>query len=124
MAKILAYNLSPAKERLVKSLCDAGGITLVIVPPACHGRSIHELLAGLPADTGDAAGTFDDEMLVFHEFGDDTLHPLLAKLRQGGGVALKAVTTPFNSLWTSLQLRNELLREQQEMMRQLAAQRG
>ncbi len=124
MPRILAYNLSAPKAELIRSLCATHGIELVTVQRGDQSRRIHELLADRPADGAAAGGTFDDEMLLFDGIGDDLLHTLLSEIRRGGGVALKAVVTPFNRVWTSFQLRNELLREQQEMMKQLANGRG
>lgn len=124
MPRILAYNLSAPKAELIRSLCVTHGIEFVTVQRGDQPRRIHEMLAARPADGAAVGETFDDEMLLFDGIGDDLLHVLLREIRRGGGVALKAVVTPFNRVWTSFQLRNELLREQQEMMKQLANGRG
>ena len=87
---------------------------------AMHGRCIADILDGATGNDGVGQKLFDDEMLLFDGIDDDLLHVLLREVRQAGGVELKAVVTPLNRLWTSLQLRNELLREQAEMLRAMA----
>ena len=63
--------------------------------------------AGLPS------GEIEEPMLVFCGFDGDSVSHVLKQLRSLGApsVALKAVLTPINSRWTSLQLYQELKKE-------------
>ena len=56
-------------------------------------------------------------MIVFKNFSDKVLEDFLRRYRQSGieKVALKAGLTPYNIVWNSFQLRDELMREHEEM---------
>lgn len=120
MGRIIAYNIRDEKADRVRCLCRKHSIPLLEASDAMHGRCIADILGGAIGNDGVGQKLFDDEMLLFDGIDDDLLHVLLREVRQAGGVELKAVVTPFNRLWTSLQLRNELLREQAEMSRAMA----
>lgn len=120
MPRVLAYNIRGVKADLIKMHCHEAGVEYFEVSPADYAKPIETLLDRLAAFADAVDDTFTDEMLLFYGVDDDVLHPLLAKIRQTGGVELKAVVTKFNRRWSSLQLRDELLRERDAMMKTLA----
>ncbi len=111
MPRVLAYNLTGQKADLIRMHCFEAGIAFMQVPPQCYGMVIGDLLAHFPEFAGTNGSGFSDEMLLFDDVSDELLHPLLRKIRQAGGVELKAVVTEHNIKWTSCQLRDELARE-------------
>ena len=84
---------------------------------AAMGRAVaDEVIPAVPAPAPQAR--FDEAMLVICHMLSDQLDALLEGLRQAGvRVALKAVLTPSNVAWSSIQLHSELAREHAEMRR-------
>ncbi len=125
---LLAYNLNPTGPKCikVKQLCVRLGIRFRFVEPREYGRPLLSLLtpgAAAPAFTGEP---FSDEMLLFANFSGEQLDEFLRSYREAKlvPIALKAVLTPANSGWNSLQLHKELNREHAEMQRQVTARRN
>ena len=124
---LLAYNLHPEgpKSTKIKQLCVRLGIRFRLVEPGEYGRPLLSLLA--PAAKGpEVRDPFEDEMLVFANFNGEQLDLFLKSYREARlvPIALKAVLTPTNSNWTSIQLHHELSLEHAEMERQMAARKG
>lgn len=65
-------------------------------------------------------GNFTEEMMVLKDFTEQQLDGFLQFIRTSGlnRVELKAVLTPYNQHWNSLQLFQELTREREAMRRQ------
>lgn len=118
---LLTYNLKPSTAAGLLGICRGLGIRVREV-----GRGEYALpigaLAGIPvARASDAApvAAFDDEMLVMCHMLSNELDAFLQAMRDGGlpRIALKAVLTPANVVWNSVDLRNELAREHSAMHR-------
>ena len=60
---------------------------------------------------------FTEEMMVFYGFEQTDIWEFLSFFRSEGlaGVALKAMVTPINQHWNSIQLHDELSREHQTL---------
>lgn len=117
---VLIFNLNGSGFEEIQRLSEKLGIRVRKVLPEEYGAPL-ALLAGLQNASEAAAKVagFQDEMLVFVGFKPEQLDEYLQSFRSGKipPVALKAVLTPTNALWNSLQLRDELCRENQEMMK-------
>ncbi|MBQ7432287.1 MAG: DUF3783 domain-containing protein [Lachnospiraceae bacterium] len=79
------------------------------------------VLAGVTEETTPAAvytgSELPESMMVFCGCPDALLDILLADLRQSGvRVSLKAVLTPYNQSWTTLELYRELRQERQAIL--------
>ena len=81
------------------------------------GEPVGALAGMMPRTGAEAAGSFDDEMLVLVNFGSKLLNQFLQELRAAKipGVALKAVLTPTNAEWNSVRLHEEIRREHEAM---------
>lgn len=115
---LLTYNLNAQTAAALKRLCDGLQIRCRAVQHAEYALPIGAL-AGIPVARVPAAPSdqsFDDAMLVICFMLSDQLDALLAAMRQAGvRVALKAVLTPSNVVWNSVQLRDALLSEHRTM---------
>mgnify|MGYP001638833730 CR=1 FL=1 len=114
---ILMYNLENDKGSRLRLLCLKLHVRVRSVRPGEYGEPL-SALAGLSAPTGAPAdGPIEDEMLVFVNFDGNLLNRLLQQMRASRipGVALKAVLTPTNMHWTSLQLHREIRQEHEAM---------
>ena len=117
---LLTYNLSPDAFLALRALCDRLRNRCRTVKPEEYALPIGALagipVAAVPAPAPQAR--FDEAMLVICHMLSDQLDALLEGLRQAGiRVALKAVLTPSNVAWSSIQLHSELAREHAEMRR-------
>lgn len=122
MKELLLYNLENSKGAQIEQLCKELGIQFRDVLPQQYLEPVGALagikgieLTGIPF-TGDP---FRDEMLVFSGFDDASLRRFLDSYRLAGiaKVELKAGLTSHNVLWDSIQLRNELKSEHDELER-------
>ena len=115
---VLCYNLSPERAARIQTICLVQKLRLRTVAPAEYGEPIGAL-AGLFPAAGSPAPDFpaDEEMLVLCGFPEPALHAFLQGFRKAGvaPVALKAVLTPTNANWNSVQLYQELRREHAAM---------
>ena len=119
MAKplLLSYNLKPGAEAGLEVICRNLGIHVRKVTPGEYGTPIGAL-AGKPIPATAPTETFDDEMLVICHVLSDELDSLLKAMREAGvRIGLKAVLTPFNVAWNSMDLHTELSREHNEIQR-------
>ena len=89
----------------------AGGGGLISLPAY--------LLAGLPIPEAEAAAGdgFQDAMLVMCGLDEQRFDTFLKALRASAlpRIPLKAVLTPYNALWSAVQLHAELRREHESM---------
>lgn len=109
---LFLYNLDNPKGAKIRRTCLPLGIRTRLVPPQAHTLTLEELIAGAPA-LDDGAPGFSDELLLMVDFTSSQIDALLQGFRRAriAPVALKAVLTPTNRSWTSVQLHQELLRE-------------
>lgn len=117
---ILVYNLEKEKGLRIRTLCKRKGIEIRAICPAQYLEPIGAL-AGIheiePLDLPYGGPAFSDEMLIFSGFSNDSLSDFLKAYRQEGipAINLKATTTPYNLVWNSVQLHEELKREHEEL---------
>ena len=122
MEEVLLYNLDNEKGRRIRQLCAAMRIKVRVVDRADYLEPVGAVagIPGVPRTGAPFAGpSFLDEMMVFKGFTDQALQAFLSRYRQAGigKVDLKAGLTPYNIMWNSFQLRDELRREHEEMTR-------
>ena len=118
MAKVLSFNIKdPEKNNQLNILSIRLNFPLVSVPREQQGCLIRDLLVGKPGVPAPGRA-FDEEMLVLADFDHADLNFLLNELiRTGQRVRLKAVATPTNIGWTSVELYHQLKSEEQSMRR-------
>ncbi len=120
MEEILLYNLDGDKGRRIKQLCVLLKIRVKTVLREDYLEPIGAIagIKGVERKNVSFDGqAFTDEMIVFKNFSDHSLQNFLTRYRQAGieKVNLKAGLTPYNIMWNSFQLRDELMREHEEM---------
>lgn len=106
------YNLDNPRGAKIRRACLPLGVRTQLVPPQAHALTLEELIAGgTPPEDG--VPGFSDELLLLVNFTSRQMDALFQGLRRAriAPVALKAVLTPTNQSWTSVQLHQELLRE-------------
>lgn len=116
---LLLFNLTDdgPKSAMLRILSVRLGIKVRPVERGEYGRRL-SALAGMEKDDTPYSGEgFEDEMMVFAGFSGELLDAFLQGYRAAKipPIPLKAVLTPTNALWNSLQLREELLRENEAM---------
>lgn len=122
MEEVLLYNLEGEKGKRIKQLCVLLKIRVKTVSREDYLEPVGAVagIKGVERKNVPFAGqAFSDEMIVFKNFSDQALQNFLARYRQAGieKVNLKAGLTPYNIMWNSFQLRDELMREHEEMTR-------
>ena len=116
---VLVYNLDKKKEGALRILCLKLNIRVLSIAPDRYAEPVG-VLAGLAAETGTAftGEPFRDEMLVMVNFGEKLFNALLQGLRTSRiFIPLKAVLTPTNVQWSSVQLHDELVQEREAMQK-------
>lgn len=116
---VLLYNIAPAKEKIIRALCEKLSAQVISVPKNRHGCTVGEALRGEGVERP-ALRPFSDEMLVLNLPGILMDFFLQGLVREGAEVALKAAVTPTNVSWTADALVRELHRERQEFMKSFA----
>ena len=116
---VLLYHIAPAKEAVIRALCEKLSVRMVRVPVSRHGCTIGEALRGEGTDRR-VLRPFSEEMLVMNLPGILMDFFLQGLAREGVDVALKAAITPTNVAWTADALVRELKDERQEFLRQMA----
>ncbi len=108
------YNLDNPKGAKIRRMCLPLRIRTQLVPPQAHTLTLEELIGGAPPPA-EAAPGFSDELLLMAGFTSAQMDALFQGFRRAKipPVALKAVLTATNRSWTSVQLRQELLRERE-----------
>ncbi len=134
---VLLYNFTDRRRKnKVNTFCAMHGIRVRTVEKELYGKPMLALLAGedaLPEDAGDPVpersgeeeqGTeqtdFAEELLVMCNVGGK-MNPFLSYLRREKVIVpLKAVLTPVNQFWSSIQLYQEIKKEHELMTEQEA----
>ena len=115
---VLAFNLDPIAFKGLEVLCEGIGLRAVSVPREAFHRPVGAL-AGLPIPEAEAAAGdgFQDAMLVMCGLDEQRFDTFLKALRASAlpRIPLKAVLTPYNALWSAVQLHAELRREHEAM---------
>ena len=116
---ILFYNLDNEKGRKIKLICLQLKIKIKKAEKADYLQPIGSFCGlmeknNAPSFTGE---TFTDEMLVMKDFNNELLDRFLFEFRkkQIERVNLKAIVTPQNISWNSLELHEELVKEHESM---------
>ena len=121
---ILFYNLENKKGSALRLLCLKLRIRVRAVKKEEYLEPVSALAGLAPLTNAVCDQDFPDEMVIMVNFGGKLLGQLLNEMRamHQPGVSLKAVLTPTNMNWNSLQLHEELLREHQAAQQNWAAQ--
>lgn len=106
------YNLDNPKGAKIRRMCLPLRVRTQMVPPQAHTLTLEELTGGAEPPADGAPG-FSDELLLMVGFTSALMDALFQGFRRAKipPVALKAVLTPTNRSWTSVQLCQELRRE-------------
>ena len=112
---VLLYNLNNEKGGKIRRICLPLGLRTRLVEPAEYGLTLSQLVEGQTPETPWAGECFSDELLLLVNCPGPLLDRFLQGFRRNKipPVGLKAVLTPTNSGWTSLELREELARERE-----------
>ena len=112
---VLLYNLNNEKGGKIRRMCLPLGLRSRLVEPAEYGLTMSQLVEGQTPETPWAGECFSDELLLLVNCPGPLLDRFLQGFRRNKipPVGLKAVLTPTNSGWTSLELREELARERE-----------
>ena len=119
MGRVLLYNFTEeTRRKKVKAELFRMGLPSEEIPASAQNRILGDLLKaenGRPA-AEPPGNPFREEMIVLYELTPRQFHGFLDGLkRQGIRVPLKAVVTEHNINWSSLQLRDELMKEAEAM---------
>ena len=115
MARVFLFNIHDEEKRVKIELAALRcGLKSVVVPPEDFSLPVGALLGEPGYARAEAGEGFDTEMLLMEEMDG----AFLDLLRQGHTpVALKAVVTEQNKIWTSEALCRELGREHKAMQK-------
>ena len=118
---LLMYNIDRRTGTALKVLCQKTRIQWKEIAPEDYGQPLGALI-GLPTPAAEAPAapvtSFREPMLVMANLLRPQFDALLQGMRQQGiRVPLKAVLTPTNVSWSSLQLHDELVREHEAVTR-------
>lgn len=118
---VLLYNLSSEQKSRLTRMFLIMKVHMIFVEPSQYGKSIGQLLGKedmLPsleafAEAEQEKDTLNTPMMVMYGFNNVRLDALLKGFRKNHvpPIGLKAIVTPANITWTSLQLYRELQRE-------------
>lgn len=113
---LLCYNLEKEKYGKVRLAAMRFKVRVRPVGREEYACPLVALCDGKEPAQADAAGSFQDEMLVMAYFPQVLVTQFLQALRKAGAaIALKAVLTPTNAAWSSLTLHGELCKERQAL---------
>lgn len=119
---VLLYNLKGEKAQKLKMIFAQNRVRMRTVDPLEYGKSIGQLTGILKEDEKtenkevSESDIFREEMLVMKGIFGKRLDLLLAAMRKAGTtVSLKAVVTESNLYWNSVQLYQEIRKEQELM---------
>ena len=108
---LFTWNLNPGRLSVLREICAALSVPVRPVAPQEAEKPLAALGETVPAP-GLAAMPFAEEMLLMAYFPDKLIDRLLAGMKAKGIVIpRKAVLTPTNAGWNSVQLFAELSRE-------------
>ena len=110
---VLLYNLDDPKGAKIRRMALPLGLRTRLVAPEQYGLTLAALTEGEEPESPWAGEGFEEEMLLLVNCPGPLLDRFLQGFRRNKipPVALKAVLTPTNRAWNSLQLREELSRE-------------
>ena len=110
---VLLYNLDNPKGAKIRRMALPLGLRTRLVAPEQYGLTLAALTEGEEPESPWAGEGFEEEMLLLVNCPGPLLDRFLQGFRRNKipPVALKAVLTPTNRAWTSLQLREELAKE-------------
>lgn len=115
---VFLYNLDTPKGSQIKRMCLPMKIRVRSVKPEEYAEPL-AALSGQMEPTGHMPenAVFTDEMLLLVHFTNSLLDAFLQGFRRHKivPVELKAIYTPHNAAWNSIQLREELLKEREAM---------
>lgn len=113
---VMIYNAGPKFFKL-KQILAMLKVRMRFVQPDQYHLSLLQLAEGEGEAAETPAENFPETMLVFCGMNETFLNQLLEVIRLAKlpPIQLKAVLTQDNKEWNSLQLREELLREKQEL---------
>lgn len=117
---VLLYNMQPTDLRRLTPLLQRNGIVVRTIPKEQYAIPLNVLLGyKAPGKLLPSLGVeLAEPMLVMHGFSSEQVDTVLALLRESSiRVDLKAVTTPTNLAWTSLQVYAELRRERESFLK-------
>ena len=119
-ASVLLYNFQEKKRvDKVKFVFVLMGIRIKTVEKADYLKPLGELAGEEdiePVDSCFEGEGFEDEMLVLNHFTESQTNYMLAYLRKEKiQIPLKAVLTPTNRHWNSLELYAEIKKEHEQM---------
>ena len=118
---VLAFEIKPEKEQLIKSCCASVGADYRRMLPSDHKKTLGSLagITGIPAKTtaGSMGEKIEQEMLVFSGFESEVLEAFLELYRTQGieKIDYKATVTIHNIFWTPEMLYQELKKEHAAM---------
>ena len=120
---VLLYNLNNEKGGKIRRMCLPLGLRTRLVEPAEYGLTLSQLVEGQTPETPWAGECFSEELLLLVNCPGPLLDRFLQGFRRNKipPVGLKAVLTPTNSGWTSLELREELAKEREAIRQGQAA---
>ena len=120
---VLLYNLDDPKGAKIRRMALPLGLRTRLVAPEQYGLTLAALTEGEEPESPWAGEGFEEEMLLLVNCPGPLLDRFLQGFRRNKipPVALKAVLTPTNRDWTSLQLREELAKERAAIARGNAA---
>lgn len=121
MKTVLLYNFSEERLAKVKAavMLAKAGARVVGSDDFCRKLGFLIGAEGFDDSRDEQAGGFDEEMLVMSGFDSRDIDRLIKALRTTGvgRVALKAVVTPTNIGWNSVQLYRAVRADHDEMNR-------
>lgn len=126
---ILFYNLNNEKGRTIKLICLKLKIRIRPVAPEDYFKPVGTLAGFRELPVSDAGNNktstcendvFSDEMLVMKDFDNRLLDRFLLEMKRAKieRIALKAVLTPDNITWNSIELHDELIKEHEAMTKE------
>lgn len=123
---LLLYNLDNPKGAKIRRMALPLGLRTRLVAPEQYGLTLAALTEGEEPESPWAGEGFEEEMLLLVNCPGPLLDRFLQGFRRNKipPVALKAVLTPTNRDWTSLQLREELSKERAAIAQGNAAHAG
>ena len=118
---VLIYNCSAPEFSKLKQIFAMLHLRMRMVGPDRYHIPLEELARG-KGEPGEAAEPIPESMLVFCYMGQALLNQVLEIIRLAKlpPIQLKAVLTENNRTWDTMQLREELLREQEAIAAQEA----
>ncbi len=111
---LLCYNLEGKRAQDIRQLAEGLGIEVKDIPKSAYHQPLAALAELVPEQDAPYEGPgFEEELIIMGFFLKGMLSQLLDGIRAAGmaPVQLKAVLTPTNARWHSMQLHKELMEE-------------